>query len=279
MQQLRRLLLGRLDRHKPHRRARNRFANRFGIGGVVLVAFDVRLHILRRHQPHLMPKRAQLARPVMPRGTGFQPDQAGRNAAEERQHLSAPQSLPQNRPTRGINPVNLKNVLAQVQSDRRNLAHGWLPVPGDSPEHQLGTSMPQGGHPPHHSITSSARASSIGGISILRALAVLRLITRSNFVGCSTGKSDGLAPCKILCTYEAPRRNRSGRLAPYDMRPPATTFSRTWNIPGSRLYLEEIDNSRQVKLVEGIGGNDHPVGTFPHHRGERAVELLDISYR
>src|SRR5207245_7818370 len=109
--------------------------------------------------------------------TGFQPDQAGRNAAEERQHLSAPQSLPQNRPTRGINPVNLKNVLAQVQSDRRNLAHGWLPVPGDSPEHQLGTSMPQGGHPPHHSITSSASASRAGGTSRLSAFAVLKPMT------------------------------------------------------------------------------------------------------
>jgi hypothetical protein len=29
-------------------------------------------------------------------------------------------------------------------------------VPGESPE-TLGISMPQGGHPPHHSITSSAR--------------------------------------------------------------------------------------------------------------------------
>src|SRR6266568_531282 len=31
------------------------------------------------------------------------------------------------------------------------------PIPGDSSKHQIGTSMPQGGHPPHHSITSSAR--------------------------------------------------------------------------------------------------------------------------
>jgi hypothetical protein len=32
------------------------------------------------------------------------------------------------------------------------------PIPGDSSKHQFGTSMPQGGHPPHHSITSSASA-------------------------------------------------------------------------------------------------------------------------
>src|SRR5262245_50822757 len=51
---------------------------------------------------------------------------------------------------------------------------------------------------PHHSITSSARASSDGGTSMPRALAVLRLITSSNFVACSTGKSAGLAPLRIL---------------------------------------------------------------------------------
>ena len=38
------------------------------------------------------------------------------------------------------------------------------------------------------------------------ALAVLRLITNSNFVGCSTGKSAGLAPRRILATKEAARR-------------------------------------------------------------------------
>jgi len=54
-----------------------------------------------------------------------------------------------------------------------------------------------------HSITSSARASSIGGTSIPSALAVLRLITISNLVGCSTGKSAGVAPFKILTTYVA----------------------------------------------------------------------------
>src|SRR5262249_12414862 len=39
--------------------------------------------------------------------------------------------------------------------------------------------MPKGGHPPHHSITSSARARSDGGTSRSSALAVLRLMTKS----------------------------------------------------------------------------------------------------
>src|SRR5215475_14543279 len=54
--------------------------------------------------------------------------------------------------------------------------------------------------PSHHSITSSARASSIGEISMPSAFAVIRLMTRSNLVGCSTGRSAGLAPRRILST-------------------------------------------------------------------------------
>ena len=51
-----------------------------------------------------------------------------------------------------------------------------------------------------YSITSSARASSVGGMSRPRPFAVLRLITNSNLVGCSTGRSAGLAPRRILST-------------------------------------------------------------------------------
>src|SRR5262249_35512073 len=51
-----------------------------------------------------------------------------------------------------------------------------------------------------YSITSSASASIVGGISRPSAFAVLRLMTRSNLVGCSTGRSAGLAPRKILST-------------------------------------------------------------------------------
>src|SRR5262249_15534004 len=51
-----------------------------------------------------------------------------------------------------------------------------------------------------HSITSSARASSVAGTSRPSARAVTRLITRSNLVGCSTGRSAGLAPRRILST-------------------------------------------------------------------------------
>src|SRR5262249_42895429 len=51
-----------------------------------------------------------------------------------------------------------------------------------------------------HSITSSARASSEGGTVSPSTCAVVRLITRSNLVGCSTGMSPGFDPRSILST-------------------------------------------------------------------------------
>src|SRR5262245_63492735 len=48
-----------------------------------------------------------------------------------------------------------------------------------------------------HSITSSAMASRPGGMVRPSALAVLRLITNSNLVDCTTGKSAGFAPLRI----------------------------------------------------------------------------------
>jgi hypothetical protein len=51
-----------------------------------------------------------------------------------------------------------------------------------------------------YSITSSARASSVGGTSRPRARAVLRLMTRSYLVGACTGRSAGFSPRNIRST-------------------------------------------------------------------------------
>src|SRR5262249_62131335 len=49
-----------------------------------------------------------------------------------------------------------------------------------------------------YSITWSDRPSTDGGIVSPSALAVLRLMTNSNFVGCSTGRSAGFAPLRVV---------------------------------------------------------------------------------
>src|SRR5205807_5985174 len=76
-----------------------------------------------------------------------------------------------------------------------------------------------------YSITWSARSSSDCGIVKPNTLAVLRLMTSSNFVGCSTGRSAGFAPLRILSTYIAERRYISVRSVAYAMRPPLSVNS------------------------------------------------------
>ena len=58
-------------------------------------------------------------------------------------------------------------------------------------------------------VTLSARANTLGGIVRPICFAAFRLMMNSNFVGCSTGRSAGLAPLRILSTYVAARRARS----------------------------------------------------------------------
>src|SRR5262249_9006675 len=53
---------------------------------------------------------------------------------------------------------------------------------------------------PFHSITSSARASSVGGTSRPSAVAVLRLIASWYLVGACTGRSAGFSPLRIRST-------------------------------------------------------------------------------
>ena len=66
------------------------------------------------------------------------------------------------------------------------------------PKNTFATKSAKRRHSPTYSITSSARASNVGGMVRPSALAVLRLIFISNFVGCSTGSSAGSAPLIIL---------------------------------------------------------------------------------
>ena len=57
----------------------------------------------------------------MRRGTGFHADQARRQRFEERQHLAAPELLPDDDLLGRVDPVNLEHVLGDIQTDRGNL--------------------------------------------------------------------------------------------------------------------------------------------------------------
>ena len=81
---------------------------------------------------------------------------------------------------------------------------------------------------------SKARSSSACGIVNPSAWAVFKLMTNSNRVGCSMGRSPGLAPLRILSTYVAARRNDSAKLGPYDIRPPCSPKTLSPKLVGNR---------------------------------------------
>src|SRR5712664_1655673 len=89
-----------------------------------------------------------------------------------------------------------------------------LPLKADIAQHSRHASNVPTPDMPCYSITSSARVSSVGGTMMPSAFAVFKLITSSYLVGCSTGRSAGFAPLKILLTKNADRRYRSRRSAP-----------------------------------------------------------------
>src|SRR5262249_26041911 len=76
-----------------------------------------------------------------------------------------------------------------------------------------------------HRITRSALASTLGGIVSPICLAAFKLITNSNFIGCSTGMSVGFVPFRILSTIAAIRLYGSVWSGPYDIKPPLAVKS------------------------------------------------------
>jgi hypothetical protein len=57
----------------------------------------------------------------MGRGANLHADKARRQRFEERQHLAAPELLPNEDLLAGVDPMNLEHVLGDIQTDRCNL--------------------------------------------------------------------------------------------------------------------------------------------------------------
>ena len=115
------LLIGGLDGHEPHGRSRHRLADGSRVGSIVLAALDVRLHVARRHQTHIVPERLELARPMVRCGAGFHADQAGRHLLEKADQLPAAELPRDHRLSRSVDAMHLEHVLGDIQTDRANL--------------------------------------------------------------------------------------------------------------------------------------------------------------
>ena len=101
-------------------------------------------------------------------------------------------------------PANSASPFAQTRQDLRRLLRPPRRWPCDRRAAEQRDELAA-----VHSITSSAIASTPGGMVRPSALAVCRLMTSSNLVGCSTGRSPACAPRRILSTYSPARRHRS----------------------------------------------------------------------
>jgi hypothetical protein len=127
------LLIDALHRDEPHRWPGDRLAYRLRVGYVSLAALHIRLHISWRHQAHVVAKGKKLAAPMMGRFACFHPDQAWRQRGEELQDLSAPKLSPDQHFAIGIDSVELKYVLRQINTDGHYfLLHGSSPRRGST---------------------------------------------------------------------------------------------------------------------------------------------------
>src|SRR3954471_15861261 len=109
-----RCLLGlTLDGDETHGRALGRFADRFGICGIVLLPLDERLHVSRRNQPHLVPQLGDLTCPVVSARARLHGDKTARLRGEEGEHLIAPQPLAEQDSPETLAPCAWNTFLAR----------------------------------------------------------------------------------------------------------------------------------------------------------------------
>ena len=91
-------------------------------------------------------------------------------------------------------PVGIQAASSPHRHSRRSFRSGGPPAPRMEAVNPNRTAP---GTRAAHSITSSASASSLAGISNLRVLAVCTLMINSNLVARSIGRSAGFAPLRI----------------------------------------------------------------------------------
>jgi hypothetical protein len=103
------LLLRCLCWHEAHVGSGDRFANSLSVSHVVLLPFDVGLHVSWRHQPHGMAECLKFARPIVGRGASFYANQAAWQLLEKRQDRAPLQLAADDHLASGINSVNLEH--------------------------------------------------------------------------------------------------------------------------------------------------------------------------
>src|SRR5215212_2744798 len=120
------LLVRTLAGNKAHSEPLSGLADRFGIGHVVLLPLDERLHVRRRDETDRMAELGDLTPPVVGAATGLHGHRAGRERGQECEELAAAQLLAKDHRARAVSPMELKDVLGEIEADGAHLVHGRL---------------------------------------------------------------------------------------------------------------------------------------------------------
>src|SRR3954449_5128658 len=110
-------------------RATKRMVGRWAasqIASASAMSFFWRLTNGRRDQLHRVAELGDLAAPVVGAATGLHGHRAGRQRCQERQKLAAAQLLAKDHRPRAVSPMELKDVLGEIEADGANLVHERL---------------------------------------------------------------------------------------------------------------------------------------------------------
>src|ERR1700688_2525676 len=113
------LLLRRLRRYETHVGSGDRLADSLGVSHVILLPFNIGLHVSRRHQPNGMAERLKVARPMVRRGASLYATQAWWQFLKERQDGAPLQLAANHHLAAGINSVHLEDRLGDIETDCR----------------------------------------------------------------------------------------------------------------------------------------------------------------
>ena len=120
MQDLRVELCLALQLDEAHRRPRRGFGDRLGIPLVVLLRLHVGLHVLGRHQPHIMTLLTQDTAEMVGAAAGFLRHHAGRQRSGEPDDAFPREAPPQDDATRSVQSRDAAAVLAKIDPKHRN---------------------------------------------------------------------------------------------------------------------------------------------------------------
>ena len=103
-------------------------ANRFSIGGIVLLPLNIGLYVSGRNKSDIVAKTNQLACPEMGCSARFNTDQAGRKLCEKRDNLASSQPPSEQYLSIQCNAVGLENVLGNIKPYCGNLFMNGSPM-------------------------------------------------------------------------------------------------------------------------------------------------------